>query len=132
MQITKVFACILSIFSGLFILIAVIHYFPYVQHSNTLPGWILHCIAAISAILGALLLFRKPRLGGCLILGAGSFTTIFAVIYNHILIFYPFFFPYSFFMQVLAPPIWIFGMPIEAVLLLFVGIVVLLTPMTKA
>lgn len=116
---------ILSITAAIFILITLIYTIPSLPYLFSINGWLVQLIVVVLVIIGGLLAFKNKRISGWLPLSAGVFYIIFSIIYNYNLL--PVFRPYSFFLIVLdtSTPLWIFGIPIEAFLLLIGGIVIL-------
>ncbi len=121
----------LSLAAGIFIFIGALYYIEYVYLLHSIMGWLLHLIFAILVILGAVLALKKSKLACWLVLSGAIFTISFALVYNFTLL--PFFRPYSFFLVLtdvldLSTHLWVFGIPIEAILLLLSAIILLFNP----
>ena len=119
------FGGLIAITGGIFILIALIYIIPSLPYLFSINGWLIQLIVVIGVIIGGFFALKNKRYGGLIPLGAGIFYIVFSLIYNYNLL--PVFRPFSFFLIVIdtSPPLWIFGIPIEAFLLLIGGLVIL-------
>ena len=119
------FGGLIAIAAGIFILIALIYVIPSLPYLFSINGWIIQLIVVIVAILGGFLALQNKRFSGWLPLGAGIFYIGLSLIYNYNLL--PVFRPFSFFLIIIdmEPPLWIFGIPIEAILLLVGALIIL-------
>lgn len=129
MRIFRLVGGILALIGGVFFNIAIAY---YVQFSTPLNmSWFLFVGAGLWAIIGGLWAFlsdimeiKYSRPSGVFILVGGVLTLLLGLIYYLTSDFT--FFPFSFFSYVLnlPEPLWIFGIPIESLLLLIGGLLI--------
>jgi len=130
MRIFKLVGGILALIGGVLFIIATLF---YLQSSTTLTmSWFLYVGGGLWAIMGGtwailaeIMEIKYSRIAGVFILSGGIVSLLFGLVYY--LISDINFFPFSFFAYVLnfPEPLWIFGIPIESILLLISGLLIL-------